>query len=440
MTKYDDKSKILKYLFFISLIHLCILSDQKDKANNYFCLGKMFVSDDDISINDINKICQRIQDENKIMILIREEIDIKGSLSSSDYYYTKDSEEFFLKQCEKIDKNICDQGYMISIYTEAKKIRITAGKISKNVINTEQRKKIIDSGKKYLSDKKYANGVITMIDLIQSFSPYIGPSNNNTNITNNENKSSGSFWIILIFVICPCLCCFFFIYRHYQTVGENDTHNHIANEVHQHLNQLEILLTQVRSFSPPIMTIDICLICMNKIILGNNCNSNNPYSTTRSDMQNNLIIKDDLNTKYSCGHVYHNSCLSENKLSSCIMCPGNMHSSIVVPNNSCFHVIDENNVQNFIRNLNLIYDRYELEEYAKSYPNEYSNYNSTMVIGLASVWGVAAIAGTAYMMQDISQPVMYESYHRNEYNQPQEYGNNYGSGVNLLDTAEGDYE
>ena len=56
MTNYDDKSKILKYLIFISIINFCLLSDVKDKSNNYFCSGKMFVSDDDVSINDINKM------------------------------------------------------------------------------------------------------------------------------------------------------------------------------------------------------------------------------------------------------------------------------------------------------------------------------------------------------------------------------------------------
>jgi len=430
----------LIFIFFLFLFQSVSLNDMKDNQKFYFCSGKIFVNDYDINTNEINRICTKILYDDRILISIQNDLEVNGYSSDMDNYFTRDSEEFFMRQCGRISPTTCDYGFMISLYTRAKKVRITAGRISKNIITASERTKIISSAKSYLSERKYSDAIVLMTDHLKSSSPYISDSTARyDNYRDKKEESSGSsFWTIIIFVICPCLCCIFCLYRYYQTIDNtNNTSGNTADEVRQHINQLDMLLKQIRNNNPPIISIDQCLLCMNRIQGNNMQNNYNPYSTP-NDMQNNLIMRDDLNTRYSCGHVYHNACLHECNLSSCIMCPGNVHSSQIVPNNNSFQVVDENHVGNLMRNIHRIYDKHELNQYASSYPNEASNYNSSWAWGLAAVGGVAAIAGTAYMLNEMNQPSMYDSYQQPMYNQSNY--NNYGSDGNYPDTAEGDFD
>ena len=55
-----------------------------------------------------------------------------------------------------------------------------------------------------------------------------------------------------------------------------------CHQVHTHLNQIENMLNSIKFNSPPVLNIDICLICMQKILININNLLNlivNNYST-----------------------------------------------------------------------------------------------------------------------------------------------------------------
>jgi hypothetical protein len=388
-----------------------------------------------------------------MLITIQKEINIIQG-GDTDNYYTRDTEEFFYRQCNEINKSICDYGFMISIYTAARKVRISAGKVSKNVVTIDNRNNVIYNIKNLLSKERYTEGILQAIALIQSYSS-ININNNNYNPNYQPNIQpqpqphppkndigSSNFWIILIFIICPVICiCIYCMVK-----NRPQEHQDTAEDIHNHICKLDHLIKDIRNNSPPIKSINKCLICMQKIHLSVNFNGINNFSTTNNDyynnqnyVNNNLIINDPNHTRFACGHLYHNFCLNECKLGACIMCSGNVHASMVIPNTHDHHVVDENSVRSFIGQLHLIYDRRCLEDYSRTYPNEFDSFNTTLALGLVGVWGITAVATTAIMMNDINHTGYYNDsnyYSSNTYNN---YQGGAGGFDDNPDTAEGDY-
>jgi hypothetical protein len=442
----------------------------EENYNYFFCNGKIYASDKKIGLDHINQICEEIIDDYRILILIKKEIQIIPS-TNIDNYYTRDSEDFFIKQCNILNKQICDYGFMISIYTNSRKIKLIAGSVSKNIVSLEQRNNIINSMKNYLAREKYSDAIQIAVGMIQSYSPLQNwpksgnnpnyqPNSSPDNISYNPNnpmyippqkkeeKSSGSFGLIFLFVICPLiLCCIYFMFK--KDGASETTLSNSADAINVHLNKLEHLLNDIKKNSPPVMSINICLICMQRIQFQNNLNnfstSNNDYGYSNNySMQNTLIQNDCINTRYVCGHVYHSHCLNSCNLHNCTMCPTNSQASMTMPNSHDSQVVDENNVKNFIKDLNLIYEKDRLQEYARQYPQEFSNFNKYLALGLVGVWGITAVATAAYMMSEMDNM---ENHNNDDLQQHQQYSNynniqtnNYNNfGNDELDTAEGDY-
>ena len=94
------------------------------------------------------------------------------------------------------------------------------------------------------------------------------------------------------------------------------------------------------------------------------------------------------NTRFACQHVYHTDCLSRYNLHCCLMCKGlNDNASTIINNYHDSQVINEEQVKNFIKNLQNIYPPQELKIYAQRYPQEYNNFNDGLMLGLlASSW------------------------------------------------------
>jgi len=127
-----------------------------------------------------------------------------------------------------------------------------------------------------------------------------------------------------------------------------------------------------------------------------------------------------------------------------------VNNTITIPNTHDSQLVDESNIKNFISKLHLIYDKNSLEEYSRTYPNEFNSYNNSLALGLVGVWGITAIAGTAIMMSDMhhyndmnhyshsygyqNDYNAYNSGYNNQNNNYSSYNDNIGS-----NTAEGDY-
>ena len=437
----------LTYIFYVTLICLflqCVLASEESKY--FFCNGRIYASDPKIDLQDINELCQRINSDYRFLIVIKKNIPdhIPALGVELDNYITRDSEDFFSRKCRDINKKICDYGFMISIYSSVRKVRITAGSVSKHDVTVDMRNNIINSIRNLLSKQEYDMAIFKAIDMLQSYSQY---NNNNSNISNpsyipptnnntkKESSSGTSFLLIFVFIICPLfLCCFYYAYKKNTVYSQQ---GNSAEDIHRHLNEIENLLQDVKRNNPPVMSINKCVICMKQIQMqSQNPNPYNTLSTTQHDnyMQSNLIVRDPNHTRFACGHVFHNICLNDKNLTACLMCVGNVQSSMVIPNTHEAQVVDEGNIKNLIQNLHLIYEKENLQDYARTYPNEYDSYNNNLALGLGAVWGVTAIATAAYMMSDMNT---YNTYNISPTNQNFNNINNYNN--NEMDTAEGDF-
>jgi hypothetical protein len=442
---------------FSLLIKNCQSYSVKDEKKYYFCKDKIFASYLKISSDDINTICDKLWNDPRILVSIQKDITIGNAREDLDNYYTRDSEEFFLKRCINFKDALCDNGFMISIYTDARKIRLTAGRLSKNTITQEQRGKIINSVKSQLSQEMYAVAIIKIIDLINSQS-YYQPYQQTTSYRPpsevivvpsprpREHSSGPGFFVILIFVICPCLCLCYALYYCYSKSQQSNYYSqtYTAESVHEHLCKLEKLLKDIKRNDFPHIAVDTCLLCMQQIFTNtqfemnnynpghhhhhsHNQNTNYPnFNTTYNDMQTGLLPPSDPNVyRLGCGHMYHTNCFTSRNLSSCLMCVGNPQSSVRVPNTSNLQVVNEDNVKTLIQNLRYIYDRETLESYSRSYPNEFDTFNTTLALGLVGVWGITAIAATAIVADSMMSHNMYDN---SGYNQG--YGQGYNQGYN----------
>ena len=147
--------KIFFLLFFTFFI-----VDAKDEYKNYFCSGKIYISDPRFNVNEISQICDKISSDYRILINVQEKLNIDAGGSELDNYYTRDSEEFFNRQCNKLKRSICEYGFLISIYTKARKVRITSGSVSKYQVTYEMRNNIINSIRKLLSQNMFLDSII----------------------------------------------------------------------------------------------------------------------------------------------------------------------------------------------------------------------------------------------------------------------------------------
>lgn len=491
----NQKSYLLQIylLFFIFLIHFQFLSAQnyssnpRDDKKHYFCNGYLFDSDYRLSVADITMICNRLATDNRFFISIQKNIPFFSG-KADDNLYTRDTEELFFQKCRYLNTQICNYGFIISIYTEARKIRISAGNISKNIVTVQMRENIIQNIKGFLSNDKFYDAILRAIDYIQSY------SNSNFNQGNNKpttivpahptpKKESGwGFWSVLIFIICPILCICGAIYYFYQQKQEEEQRISIhktgynCQDVHSHLNKLESMLTSIKYNSPPYLSIDVCLICMTKILCANNYNNtNNAYSPPNANQvemnvmnpygnqnqnynnspyptfnnNNNLNTSnngympgqqnvnpcigqntDPNNTRFACGHVFHTSCLSKHGINNCMMCNDYYNSSLKVLNTNSTQVVDEYNIKKLMSRIDLIYGAECLKSYGEAYPEEVNRYDAAFGLGLVAVVGITAVAATAIVADSIMQnnnSVAYNQGYNDAVNNTQNMNYNYGN-------------
>jgi hypothetical protein len=128
-------------------------------------------------------------------------------------------------------------------------------------------------------------------------------------------------------------------------------------------------------------------------------NNDNDIKYQINNYNNQNETKDNLNTRFSCQHVYHTSCLNLHKLTYCLMCINsntlnniNIDGKKIISNTHNNQVIDETHIKTFIQNLNLIYKQNELSNYAQQYPTEFDTFNTTLLLGLTTCWGISMMS------------------------------------------------
>jgi hypothetical protein len=448
------------YLFLLLCITSIACQDRKNNTKFYFCGKKIYDPDYLLSSSNISAICSRIGDDNRILIGIQRNIPLPHTNLSTedlDNFYTRDTEELFLKQCGMIGPYTCDFGYLFTIYTDARKARLTAGRLSKNNLSNSYRTSIMNSVRTNMSYGQFPDAILKVVDQFRSIlggsyvnnyeqprvvtpAPQPNTSHSSSQTYTYSNKSSGgSGWTILIFVLvfAVCVACCYMAYKRYESemVNVQTTVNYNSGHVYHHLHKLEHLLKEVRNSTPPLVSINKCLLCMDKM---QGCQNQgtyyemNNFSTSRNnDMNTNLLQQQTNLTRFQCGHLYHTACLDAFGLGCCLMCEPDFNARVKTANLSNEHIVDEIQIRRFISNFNRIYGKEVVEEYVRAYPDDYST--TMAVVGLSS-FAAGALIATAVMSDHhygygggYNQYNTYNTYNNNPPNYDSGYaGNNYG--------------
>ena len=377
-------------------------------SRNFYCNGRIYSDNNGLSINEINSICSKITADDRYVILFTNQ---DRFIDEKSYSYA--SEDFFSTHCYSNTIN-CKYDFAICIFLWGGKVIITSGSIAKNVVTQGNRMNIINNMVIYLKNQEYYTAIQSAITEISKLY-YQNGGRRGTTTTNKEHSTFVVFFFIII-ILCCCVCCYF-IYQNQQKSNEELTYTKIVEngngddgytvnqnytydqslKIHNHLVALEKMIEEINQNDPPIKNTNMCLICMQSII--------NTVGTLETG-----------NTRFACQHVYHKDCLSRYNIHCCLMCKDiDQNASIVINNYHDSQVVNEEQVKNFIKNLQLIYPPQELKIYSQRYPQEYNNFNDGLMLGLlASNWGMPPVVVVN------NNPGYYEGY--NNYNQQNMYG------------------
>ena len=350
------------------------------KTSNFFCGQRIYADANMVSSEEINFLCEKMTDDDRYVVLLSNNI-----YFSDEKSYSLNSESFFNQQCLN-DRNDCSECFGLSIYLRGGKIIITSGNYVKSLILQSERFQIINNIIPYLKERKFYQGLSIAI---KQLSDLLARKGGTRRYSGNKSHISFGFgffpslFVIICFAICLLAC--YALYKkfkkeqEYRSEGEKENLNQLiqqtqnpddynkALKIHNHLIALENLIKEIKGNSPPMKSVDLCLICMRQML------KNSGAMETTS-------------TRFGCQHVYHSVCLNEFHIDHCLMCEDE-RNHITIPNNYDTQVLYEEQVKNFIKNLHLIYPNKELTVYAQTYPQEYNSYNDGLMMGLlASSW------------------------------------------------------
>ena len=369
-------------IFIILIFHFTKQDSLFDyDSDDFYCNGRIYSDNKGLSQREITSLCSKITSDDRYVILFTNKDRFRDEKS-----YSYNSEDFFSSHCiaNKID---CQYDFSICIYLWGGKVIITSGSKSKNIVTQNNRMNVINNMIPYLKKGEYyvaINNALTELTNLY----YKNSRNSEPNSHIQPRKESNNSAFIVIFFILLCLCCgicCYFIYKNQQKSNEELTYTQIIEnqkvgsynnsnfdqslQIHNHLVALEKIIEEIKRNNPQIKETNQCLICMQPII-------------------NTVGAVETGNTRFACQHVYHSSCLSKYNLNSCLMCKDIAdNASVIVPNYHDSQVLSEEQVKNFIKNIQNIYPPRELRIYSQRYPQEYNNFNDGLMLGLlATSW------------------------------------------------------
>ena len=339
------KSFILNILFLLPIV---ISLDCKNQIHDDTYL---------LSYSDKEQICNKILEEKRIFFIVRLTKNIPSWVNSNNEYEIDKENENFSDTITYEEGIKSDFTLTISVYLNDRKIRVSAGKKIKNIVDISKTDKMIEVMKPYLRSKDYKETFLAALTI--AINEYRKKSTDNYNYEyiryekqeaqrrredyytrknrENENSSSSSseFGLFLfIFII------FFIIIVVFIVVFTDKP------QINTHFENLDTLIKEIQRKNPPITTISTCVLCFE--------------SFDKSD----LIC-------FSCGHAYHNLCINNmkniNKCNSCcMMCD---EPTAVVYQKFVSQHVTEKNLINVINSFEHIHGESELKSFYKSKKN-----------------------------------------------------------------------
>ena len=413
-------SKLISLIFTFLFIYTKQSSLLNYDSRYFYCNNRIYCDNNGLSQSDITSLCSKITSDDRYVILFTNKDRFADERS-----YSYNSEDFFSNNClsNKID---CKYDFAISVYLWGGKVIITAGSNSKNIVKQDQRMRIINNMIIYLKNGQYHTALLNALTELTKL--YYQNGGRNTGTTRQNNSGGHSTFVIFFFILiclCCCICCYF-IYKNQQKSNEELTYTQIIEnqkvgnfsggnsydqslKIHNHLVALEKIIEEIKKSNPPIKETNQCLICMQAII-------------------NTIGAIETGNTRFACQHVYHTDCLSRYNLNSCLICNGiTDNANVKIPNYHDSQVLSEEQIKNFIKNLQNIYPPKELRIYTQRYPQEYNNFNDGLLMGmLATSWCMPDRKSTR-LNYGYGYGMGYNNYEYNNYN------NNYNPPQNFND-------
>lgn len=371
---------MLKCLYI--LIFLFSLSYQYD-----YCNGRIYIDNNALSLKEISSLCDNILKDDRYVILIT-----TVSTYTTSASFSEKSEKFYNEHCN-ITKRKCEDNMAICIFLSSKEgekgtIRIISGANIKNKIDNNDRQDIINRMVPLLRQNLYYDAIINAIKEISAY------------FHSSVLLKIFIFFIILLVVIGVI---YYFLYyrkqqRHMMLIDANtskeillnqisdcssnrlndsyfpdeESINNNCNLIHNHICFLLNIISMIRKSSPPILSIEKCLLCM-RMITGRPIQyiEMNNLTTLGQTPEDQYV--ENGNTRFGCMHVYHSECLRKFNIGQCLMCK--VKNDEVINNNYNSEVVDENQIKSLIVNFPKLYTIKDLTDYVNNYNSEFNMLN-----------------------------------------------------------------
>ena len=357
------------------LLFFFIVTQYAISDGNFYCYRRIFEDSSNLTALEINELCSLISKDDRFILRFPLKHFIDPSL------YIRDNKEEFLTQCTSINSELCNFGYGIALYNNdistlcvySKELDVTID----NVLNTIKSDLYKDNTT--IDIIKFL--IQSIIDINPSSSSHIIEIDNKTDPDNNDKNISNINPLLLIIIILIPLCFICIVIYSIAMINRSET-LFPPFVIHDHLTKLMQCYREIDKKKNNSIPIDKCTLCFNKIIPHYHKMTYEMKEMTKEPLMSNIEIPiDDMNIRFSCGHVYHNMCLHRSRIEKCLMCSVSEDNAMITVNNTnSTQRITKKNIIKLIMNLALVYDSSDLSHYNEIYRDEISKIKDEILL------------------------------------------------------------
>ena len=368
------------FILFILIIFRVSNNDigQINDNDNYFCEKRIYDQGSNFTASEINEICKIISKDDRFIIRFPKKYFIDEKL------YLRDNKESFTSLCDSLNENMCDNGYGISVFNNDFDTLCVYSQIFeiKEKIKEEINDLITSIQTKYSKDNSGIDIMKFLLKSIKENDPIDNPSSitikNNTLDNSNQKISYINPIVLIIIIIIPLGFVCIVIYSVYK-INKPET-IFAPYMIHDYFTKVKTCYKKIKASKEKQISIDRCILCLEKIVphyhkmeyeMKDLPLDQNSQSGKELLLSNKIEIPiDDMNIRFVCGHVYHNTCLHRSKIEYCIMCLSKEENLITVTNTNSLQIINESHIIHLLTNFNKIYNKDDLSHYSRVYDNE----------------------------------------------------------------------
>lgn len=347
--KYFSKITIkIRLILLVVLIlqAIILIKTSSSTTSSVRCDDRVIDPDSKLTSWEKNKLCSLLKSHKYKIFFIRIVSDLEiVSDRSNNKKYDDDIDNYSKSICEKFNSK-CSEILGVTVYYDARKVRVLARGGLASRIDDEFRNKMISNMTPYLKKSQYFNAFETSINM--------------ADYKYNIFDIFVLFILICLFLTPAMFPMFFTIFRY---IKSKKIHVHFSK-----LNDMIGIINSKRKKTPKYITTSNCLLCMDTL------------KNTVDDESSSI----DPVVMFSCGHYYHIECISNMKNKNkadehCLMCDN--RSRVV----SYFTNLSESNNCEFIQQVskknifNLIEEFVNIHHYLGLYYMNYKDSDSKIM-------------------------------------------------------------